>query len=68
MGKEWINTKETGQLYIEKILVTFDVPILFVCTDYENRKYLCLNADEDDKMAILLTMRTNILATKQKVR
>lgn len=26
------------------------------------------SADEDDKMAILLTMRTNILATKQKIR
>lgn len=47
MGKEWIKTKETGQLYLEKIIVSFDIPILFVCNDFENRKYLCLNIDEE---------------------
>lgn len=47
MGKEWIKTKETGQLFLEKIIVSFDVPILFVCNDFENRKYLCLNVDEE---------------------
>ena len=76
MGKEWINTKETGQLYIEKILVTFDVPILFVCTDYENRKYLCLNADEDDKKYViartdnqnLIKMLTNMISMESVFR
>ena len=47
MGKEWIKLKEIGQLYLEKILVAFDVPILFVCTDYEKRRYLCLNIDNE---------------------
>lgn len=32
---------------MEKIIVSFDVPILFVCNDFENRKYLCLNVDEE---------------------
>jgi len=27
-----------------------------------------IEADEDDKLAILLTMKTNILATKQKIK
>ena len=47
MGKEWIKLKEIGQLYLEKILVAFDVPILFVCTDYAKRRYLCLNIDNE---------------------
>lgn len=53
MGKEWIKIKEIGQLFLEKILVSFDVPILFVCTDYENRRYLCLNLDDEDGKNII---------------
>lgn len=58
MNKEWISTKETGQLYLERILVIFDVPILFVCRDFENRKYLCLNIDIETGMTIIA--ETNI--------
>lgn len=47
MEKEWIKTKETGQLYLEKVIASFDIPILFVCNDFENRKYLCLNIDDE---------------------
>lgn len=47
MGKKWIKIKEAGQLYLEKVIVSFDIPILFVCNDFENRKYLCLNIDEE---------------------
>ena len=53
MGKEWIKTKETGQLYLEKIIVSFDIPILFVCNDFENRKYLCLNIDEETGTTVI---------------
>ena len=54
MGKEWIRLKETGQLFLEKVLVSFDIPILFVCVDYENRKYLCLNIDEESGMSVIV--------------
>lgn len=47
MGKEWIKAKETGPLFLERVLVCFDIPILFVCNDFENRKYLCLNIDDE---------------------
>ena len=47
MEKKWLNLGETGQLYLEQILVTFDIPILFVCNGFENRKYLCLNVYEE---------------------
>ena len=54
MGKEWIKLRETGQLYLEKVLVSFDIPILFVCADYENRKYLCLNIDEESGKSVIV--------------
>lgn len=53
MGKEWIKIKEIGQLYLEKVLVSFDKPILFVCTDYENRRYLCLDVEDDNERIIV---------------
>lgn len=53
MGKKWIKIKETGQLYLEKVIVSFDVPILFVCNDFENRKYLCLNVDDDTGTTVI---------------
>ena len=53
MGKEWIKMKETGQLYLEKIIVSFDIPILFVCKDFENRKYLCLNINEETGTTVI---------------
>lgn len=54
MGKEWIRIKEVGQLFLEKILVSFDIPILFVCVDYENRKYLCLNIDDESGKSVIV--------------
>ena len=53
MGKKWIKIKETGQLYLEKIIVSFGIPILFVCNDFENRKYLCLNVDEETGCTVI---------------
>lgn len=46
MMKEWINIKGIGNLYIESILVTFDVPLLFVCKTKDNNRYLVLSEDE----------------------
>lgn len=53
MGKEWIKIKEIGQLYLEKVIVSFDIPVLFVCNDFENRKYLCLNVDEETGCTVI---------------
>lgn len=54
MGKEWIKLKETGQLFLEKVLVSFNIPILFVCVDYEKNKYLCLNIDEETGESVVI--------------
>ena len=53
MAKKWIKLKETGQLYLEKVIVFFDIPILFVCNDFENRNYLCLNIDEEKGTTVI---------------
>ena len=63
MGREWIKLKEYGQLNLEKVLVSFDFPILFVCSDYENMKYLCLNIDDDSgKTVIAATNNEQLLS------
>lgn len=62
MGKEWVKVKKIGQLYLEKILVHFDVPVLFVCTDFENRRYLCMNIDDETgKTIIALTSKKYLI-------
>lgn len=61
MGKEWIELKETGQLCLEKILVTFDLPILFVCVDLQNRKYLCLNVDDNNMKYVIAEVESQQL-------
>ena len=53
MGKEWIEIRGIGQLYLERILATFDFPVLFVCTDFENRKFLCLNIDNETGKSVI---------------
>ena len=66
MGKKWIKIKETGQLYLEKIIVSFDVPILFVCNDFENRKYICLNVDDENGTTVIAETDNKMLISMLK--
>lgn len=67
MQKEWINIKETGQLYLEKILVSLNIPILFVCHNSKEKKYLCLNInDETGETIIALTNNSFLIDMLQK--
>lgn len=68
MGKEWIRIKEVGQLFLEKILVSFDIPILFVCVDYENRRYLCLNIDDESGKSVIVATDNKYLISMLKNR
>lgn len=52
MGKEWVKLEKIGQLYLEKILVSFDVPILFVCSDFEKKIYV---AEYDFESCLITT-------------
>ncbi len=56
MGKEWVKVRGLGKLYLEQVLFSFDVPILFVCVDYEGgKKYLCLKVDTETVIAEVKT-------------
>lgn len=67
MEREWINIKEIGQLYLEKILVSLNIPILFVCHNSEDKKYLCLNInDETGETIIALTNNSFLIDMLQK--
>lgn len=45
--KKWITVEQFGDLYKEMILVMFDVPVLFVCKDEYNNRWLVLCEDEE---------------------
>jgi len=60
MKKEWIEVKEIGMLYMEQVLISFNLPILFVCSDNMDRKYLCMNVD-DDSMHVIAEIDVSIL-------
>ena len=64
--KKWINVEEIGQLYLEKILVTFDIPILFVCSNGKNKKYLCLNIDDEYGTTVIAEISEATLSAMQQ--
>lgn len=61
MKKEWIRTKQTGQLFVEQILATLDIPIFFVCTNDEKKKYLCLCIDDEIGQYVVAEINTSLL-------
>ena len=40
--KEFVKTKDKGQLYIDKVLFESNIPILFVCKNKEEELFLCV--------------------------
>lgn len=44
---KWIHTQALGTLFLEQVLVYFDVPELFVCTDADDHRYLVVFVDDD---------------------
>lgn len=51
--RKWIEVNELGELVIEIILVRFDVPLLFVCLDRNNNRYMVLCVDEEEGKYLL---------------
>ena len=47
---KWIHTQALGTLFLEQVLVYFDVPELFVCTDADDRRYLVVFVDDENKI------------------
>ena len=45
--KRWIAAENIGQLMYEKVLVWFDIPLLFTCLDEDKNRYLTVCSDEE---------------------
>lgn len=45
--KKWIAAENIGQLMYEKVLVRFDIPLLFTCLDEDKNRYLTVCSDEE---------------------
>lgn len=60
--EEWISEKKLGKLYLEKVLVTFDVPELFVCVDKkEENRYLVVLLDADNERYLCVKVTVEAL-------
>ncbi|MET0016223.1 hypothetical protein [Oscillibacter sp.] len=67
MKEKWIEVDPFGSLYFESILVYFNEPDLFVCTDQSEKKYLGVFLDENKEMHLLVeTDNQNILCMINK--
>lgn len=59
--KKWIQVNEIGELYKECVLVRFDVPLLFVCKDKRNNRYLVLCIDEEEGVYLCQQVTVKVL-------
>lgn len=59
--KKWIEVNGFGELFLEIILVTFDVPLLFVCLDKNHNRYLVLCEDEEEGEYLLAKCSNQML-------
>lgn len=59
--KKWIQVNELGELYREYVLVHFDVPLLFVCKDNSDNRYLVLCVDEEKGQYLCLKTSNTVL-------
>lgn len=67
MKEKWIEADPFGSLYYENILVYFNEPDLFICTDQSERKYLVVLLNEDKEEYLLVeTDNQNILCVISK--
>lgn len=65
---KWIYTKRTGQLYMKKTLLTFDIPVLFLCTDEQEHLFLCLNIDIDTGLTVIAETSKQMLEDMEQCR
>lgn len=57
----WIQADEFGTLNLEKVLITFDVPELFVCKNERGERYIALYLDEDTNVYLLAKINSHSL-------
>lgn len=59
--ENWYYAKDIGQLYIEKILVRGDEPVLSVCVDDKNQRYLCMAYEPEMLRFVMIKISTDQL-------
>lgn len=59
--EKWYYAKDIGQLYIEQVLVHGDEPVLFVCVDDENQRYLCMAYEPEMLKFVMIKISTKQL-------
>lgn len=59
--EEWIYTQTLGTLFVEIVLVFFDVPELFVCTDNDGHRYLVVFVDDDSLRYVAVPISDEVL-------
>ncbi len=59
--ENWYYAKDIGQLYIEQVLVHGDEPVLFVCVDDKNQRYLCMAYESEMLKFVMIKISTNQL-------
>ena len=50
---KYIELEQIGTLYIEKTILSFDVPVLFVCRDMDKVPYFCMNIDSETGRTVI---------------
>ncbi len=61
MRKEWIELEGFGSLAVEQVLVSFDVPILFVCENQNGKRFLTLCIDDEEGRYVIAEVLTSNL-------
>lgn len=59
--KKWFDLDAYGIWGIEKILITFDIPLLFVCQNSQRMRYLVLCIDEENGVYLACRINKRIL-------
>lgn len=62
MNEKWVKLDKLACLYVEKVLIRFDIPLLFVCNTQEsNIKYLTLCTNEETDEFLLAECNNAVL-------
>lgn len=46
--RKWANLKNAGELNIEQVLIELDIPLLFVCINKNDERYLVMCIDDEE--------------------
>lgn len=66
--KKWVDLQEYGVWNLEKTLITFDIPLLFVCKTPQRIRYLtlCINEETGEYLACKTNIRLLLAMLKDK--